>query len=642
MNLSTRCRLSFAVLAALVFTSSAVIAEVVEGRLDPFLGEPSLKMQTVFDDERFPNIVVTMKGTLLATWGNQHVRARRSEDGGSTWGEEITIAESGFQGGGTLVDETSGDILVFVEAHHPPAPLTVYRSRDDGKSWLPEEVTIHPDQRGNVPSMHMNESGITLRHGEHAGRLLRTTRDYAGANERELWPEHTTGANYSDDGGQTWNTSEPFPEKGTGEAAVAELSDGRIVYNSRVHWDQRPQNTRRRQASSNDGGQSWTDWEIIETLPDGRQDNSYGCMGGLTRLPVEGRNVLIFSNIDTPNPKRERATVWASFDGGQTWPVKRLVYDGNSAYSSLAAGRHGTPSEGWIYLLFEGGPHGAAQVARFNLSWLLEGETTGDGEVPAWATPTAPTTPDTADTSDRRTKSEEQRTNEPANGSASLPAWVARNTEGNEVCIAVQPPDDPRFAHLSWNKVIRTPAGNVILAYLAGTFHGSHGGGSPAVSRSTDGGQTFSPPKVLREFGPQLDYSHSGNLALGVADDGGQSWSTEWSQLDAADPDAARLAAPFAVENPEKPGEILVLTTERAVPGNTPGRVWLWRGDASTLQWNRERVLLEFPRVKGDPHTDFGYPWLLHLGGNQWQLHYYHGQSRGPCALWMTEVTLGN
>ena len=105
-------------------------------------------------------------------------------------------------------------------------------------------------------------------------------------------------------------------------------------------------------------------------------------MGGLTRLPVVGQDILIFSNIDTPNAKRERGTVWASLDGGRTWPVKRLVYEGASAYSSLTAGQPGTPSEGWIYLHFEGGPGGGSQVARFNLSWLLGGESTGDGKVP--------------------------------------------------------------------------------------------------------------------------------------------------------------------------------------------------------------------------------------------------------------------
>jgi len=354
----------------------------IEGSLEPFLGPPKMEMQPVFQSERFPNIVVTRKGTVLATFGRKSVRARRSQDGGKTWGEEISIADPGFQGGGLTVDETTGDILAFVEEKHPPAPLTLYRSGDDGRTWKAEKITIHPDSKGNVPSMHMNEHGITLRRGEHAGRLLRPARYYGKRNSREEWPNHYTTAIYSDDHGKTWRTSEPFPENGTGEAAVAELSDGRIYYNSRVHWQKRPKNTRRRAAWSFDGGESWKDWQVVEVLPDGHQHRSYGCMGGLVRLPVKGRDILIFSNIDTDKPKRERATVWASFDGGKTWPVKRLVYDGPSAYSSLSAGRPETASEGWIYLHFEGGPNGASQVARFNLSWLLQGEATGDGEIP--------------------------------------------------------------------------------------------------------------------------------------------------------------------------------------------------------------------------------------------------------------------
>lgn len=348
---------------------------------------------------------------------------------------------------------------------------------------------------------------------------------------------------------------------------------------------------------------------------------------------------------------------------------------------------------------------------------------------------------------------------------------AARNLGGFPVRIAVAPPDDSRFAHLSWNKAVRTTKGTLVLAYVAGMFHGDHGGGSPAVSRSTDGGCCFSPPAVLRRFGPGLDYSASGNLALGTASDGalvllamaytgnqanhifgwrseddgaswtlvdtanlgpnktgsvfgnilpiagrgllafghyragarpytsgiwmssshddgrtwgaprrisdvlaveplviqsgtrllgffrggressgrqfvatsddlGETWKTELSVLDAADPASARLAAPFAVENPSQPGEILVLTTERAVPGNTPGRIWLWRGDARQLNWRRERVLLEFPRTEGDPHTDFGYPWLVHLENCRWLMFYYHGRSRGYCPLWVTEVQL--
>ncbi len=375
-----RSRLFFAVL--LISGVAAFAQQPNEGRVAAFLGEPKLELKQVFTNERFPNVVVTKKGTVLVTWGNKHIRARRSEDGGKTWGDEITIVNPGFHGGGTTVDERTGDILAFVEANHPPAKITMYRSKDDGKTWKPEAITIEPDKNGNVPSMHMNDHGITLMHGKHKGRLVRPSRWYSTKNDRKFWPEHYTNAVYSDDGGKTWQTSDPFPENGTGEATVTELSNGSLYYNSRVHWQERPKNTRRRSAMSSDGGHSWKDWKVVDVLPDGHQHRSYGCMGGLVRLPVAGKDILIFSNIDTPNPKRERATVWASFDGGKTWPVKRLVFDGPSAYSSLNAGRPGTASEGWIYLHFEGGSKGGSTVARFNLAWLLAGETTGDGSIP--------------------------------------------------------------------------------------------------------------------------------------------------------------------------------------------------------------------------------------------------------------------
>jgi sialidase-1 len=368
--------------ALLILISSTGPLQAGEGKLEAFLGEPALELGQVFRGERFPNIVVSMKGTVIATWGTSHVRARRSEDGGKTWGEEIVIQKPGFQCGGVIVDEGSGDIIAFVEDRHPPAPLSVYRSPDDGKTWKKIEVKINPDSKGNQPSMHMNDHGITLRHGQHKGRLIRPSRFYAGRNHRSKWPLHYTNAVYSDDGGKTWHTSDPFPANGTGEATVAELSDGTVYYNSRRHWANEGENPRRRwTALSDDGGKTWKDLKICEALPDGPQNTNYGCMGGLTRLAVKGRDILLYSNCDSPGG-RKLGTIWASLDGGKTWPVKRLVFAGSHGYSSLTSGRPGTKSEGWIYLHFEGGPKGGSTVARFNLAWVLKGEATGDGSLP--------------------------------------------------------------------------------------------------------------------------------------------------------------------------------------------------------------------------------------------------------------------
>nr|MBI1232809.1 exo-alpha-sialidase [Cytophagales bacterium] len=339
-------------------------------------GEPVFDVQELFSSERFPNVVTALDGTIVATWGNKSYQVRRSEDGGKTWQPTQTIATPGFQGGGVIVDEENGDILAFVEDSHPISPMTMYRSKDHGKTWTAEKTTILPDSLGNIPSMHMNEHGITLRVGANKGRLIRPTRSYGGGNEREFWESHYTNAIYSDDGGKTWQTSTPFPAMGTGEATLAELADGTIYYNSRRHLSTDGLNPRMRYiAWSKDGGHTYKDLSVSEELPDGDQNRDYGLMAGLVRLPIEGHDILLFSNIESPEG-RNHGTVWASFDGGKTWPLKKLVEEGGFAYSSLTAGRAGTPSEGLIYLFYEGAGHpsSAGKMAIFNLPWLTDGK----------------------------------------------------------------------------------------------------------------------------------------------------------------------------------------------------------------------------------------------------------------------------
>lgn len=342
--------------------------------------EPFFEMQQIFEGGRFPSVVVAMDGTVLAFRAESKtcpVELRRSEDGGANWSETIRAGEKNVNLGAAIVDENSGDVLVFEGGD------IMYRSQDRGLTWRKEDVTILPDKLGGVGSTHGADSGITLRFGEHKGRLLQPARVYPPGMDNSLpfRPYIYNSAIYSDDGGKTWQTSTPFPVLGTGEGALAELSDGRVYYNSREHMTQ----GNRYIAWSDDGGEIWLNPTRCPYLPDGMRGSSYGCMGALTRLPIDDADILIYSNLDSEGGEggggRQKITVWASFDGGKTWPVKRLVFDGPSAYSSLTAGRPGTPGEGMIFLLFEGGPKGqysALQMARFNLAWVLDGEDLSD------------------------------------------------------------------------------------------------------------------------------------------------------------------------------------------------------------------------------------------------------------------------
>ena len=116
---------------------------------------------------------------------------------------------------------------------------------------------------------------------------------------------------------------------------------------------------------------------ISDELPDGPKNLDYGLMAGLDRLPYKEQDILIFSNVDSKN-ERENGMIWMSFDSGKTWPLKKSIDQGRFKYSSLAIGRENTPSEGFIYLLYEFGDfqndYAGAKIAKFNLSWLFHGK----------------------------------------------------------------------------------------------------------------------------------------------------------------------------------------------------------------------------------------------------------------------------
>jgi sialidase-1 len=364
--------------AAIALCLCALAGRCPAGAAPP--AAPFFEVQDLFQAVRTPKIVVAADGTVLA-FANGCRLLRRSTDGGRTWSAAQEVAPDAS--GNALVDASAGHVLVVCPGHG-----RLWRSRDHGATWQGEPIEVRSNAAGHgspasgVPAnVKASESGITLRRGKHRGRLLMPARVQPpeGNNDQEWWPYNYNCAIYSDDGGKTWQTSGPV-QSGTGEGTLAELADGRIYYNSRCHM---AVDHRRRIAWSHDGGHMWTDWHVAEHLFEVGQPfyfkygtrPSYGCNAGLARVPDDaagGRDVLLFSTPDNPGGSRVRMAVWASFDGAKTWPLKRLVYEGPSAYSSLAAGADGT-----VYLLFERGRkklYESIAVARFNLEWLAGGK----------------------------------------------------------------------------------------------------------------------------------------------------------------------------------------------------------------------------------------------------------------------------
>lgn len=333
---------------------------------------------------RGPHIIVAPDGTVLA-FGRGCASLRKSNDKGKTWSPEENMADKGVYGSNVIRDDVTGDIIILSPSIKDPC---LFRSKDNGNTWEKENIIVKPNamghggEPGTVPvDIGAMSTGITLQYGEHRGRLLIPGRIQppAGSNAQEYWMYNYNTSMYSDDRGKTWQVSDGIMT-GTGEGTLAELSDGRIYYNSRSHMSV---DHMRRIAWSLDGGARYVDWSVSEDLYETGEPfyfkygskPAYGMCAGLVRMPdgvTDAKDVLLYSMPDWKGGWRYQMTVWATFNGAATWPVKRMVDHGRSAYSSLAAGKDGT-----IYLLYEGGENNLydeINVAVFNLKWLLEGE----------------------------------------------------------------------------------------------------------------------------------------------------------------------------------------------------------------------------------------------------------------------------
>ena len=319
-----------------------------------------------YSNYRIPSLINTKSGSLLAFCearkdhrgdsGNIDLVVKRSTDGGKTWSRPLVVWDAGDHTAGNpcpVVDQRTGRIINIIcwnlatdhgrDLHAGTSVDTrrVYQthSDDDGLTWSgPKEITAkvkHPSWWWYATGPGV---GIQLQKGPHKGRLVipanHTAEGYYGA--------HTL---YSDDGGESWKISEIIKPT-VNESQVVELSDGRLMINMRTQGaadTKRPYSGYRSIAYSSDGGESWTD-PLFDDEP-----GDPICQASIIRYDA---NRILFSN---PNPPislergpREQMTVRLSNDDGQTWTKELLIYDGPSAYSSLAK-----LPDGEIGLLYE-------------------------------------------------------------------------------------------------------------------------------------------------------------------------------------------------------------------------------------------------------------------------------------------------
>lgn len=308
---------------------------------------------------RIPGLVTSQRGTLIATYDIRHNNAydlqedidvgiSRSTDGGRTWGPMITAMDMGEYGGlpqkengigdpCILVDEVTGDILLFAAwTHGKPGQaawwsagdgfepettpqLMMSRSTDDGLTWsTPVNLTRQIKQEPWLFTFQGPGRGITMDDGTLVVPFQHQEPDRTPA----------AGIMYSRDRGETWTVHE-YAKINTTESQVVELEPGVLMLNMRDN-----RKTGRAVYVTSDMGHSWkahsSDAQLVEPV----------CMASIIKVKAAdnalNRDILLFSN-PSDGKDRRNMTIRMSLDGGVTWTRSLLIDEGYSwGYSCLS------------------------------------------------------------------------------------------------------------------------------------------------------------------------------------------------------------------------------------------------------------------------------------------------------------------
>lgn len=293
---------------------------------------------------RIPALIRSKQGTLLAfcegrktsrsDHGDLGLVLRRSTDQGQTWQPLQLVYEEGGTKKITIgnpcpvVDQSTGRIWLPFCRDNDDVLITY--SDDDGQTWAkPKDITTDVKRSGWTWYATGPGVGIQMKHGDHKGRMVIPCDHREPMNGKMVTVSH---AFYSDDHGKTWKLGENVAPH-TNECQVVELRDGTLQMNMRNYWGreggQPEHHAKRAIATSSNGGESWEDLRFDDRLIEPV------CQASLLGIETDAPgDVLLFSN-PASKTTRHRLTVRLSRDGGETWPVSRLLHEGPAAYSCL-------------------------------------------------------------------------------------------------------------------------------------------------------------------------------------------------------------------------------------------------------------------------------------------------------------------
>jgi sialidase-1 len=313
---------------------------------------------------RIPAIIKAPNGDLLAfcegrvnnsgDFGNIDIVMKRSVDGGNSWSAiRVVVDADSLQAGNPapvvdLLDpeHPGGRIFLFyntgnnheaeVRKGKGERKVVFVTSTDNGKTWgAPVDISAETHRHGKAEDWrsYANTPGhaLQLERGKYKGRI------YVAANHSEGAPkgnfeDYRAHGFYSDDHGKTFSLSKSVGFPGGNESTAAELSDGRLMMNSR---NQRGDKRMRIVSVSEDGGNRWASSFFDSTLIDPVCQGSVLNIGWKDNLAV-----LAFSNSATAN-RRDSLVVRVSLDEGVTWKYSLLIdHDpdkkkNHTAYSDL-------------------------------------------------------------------------------------------------------------------------------------------------------------------------------------------------------------------------------------------------------------------------------------------------------------------